>query len=197
MGKRVMRSNKRTQRRRGSKLKQRKKRSKLLKRTTKRRNSFKKKNTYKRRRTNMKRGGAQWNTTRNQMSNVGKSIVRTIDSYSQQGISTVEGVRKLLGDIKILLRDMKVIKIQKTKKLVCIVNNQASESTLVNPDYRLILNSDCHTGFQKAYHSVRERLPGPYSRSTPSIKIEELLSMNFAEKQSGSVKFYARDIRLV
>ena len=57
MGKRVMRSNKRTQRRRGSKLKQRKKRSKLLKRTTKRRNSFKKKNTYKRRRTNMKRGG--------------------------------------------------------------------------------------------------------------------------------------------
>jgi hypothetical protein len=58
MGKRVMRSNKRTQRRRGSKLKQRKKRSKLLKRTLKRRNSFKKKNTYKRRKTNMKRGGS-------------------------------------------------------------------------------------------------------------------------------------------
>ena len=62
MGKRVMRSNKRTQRRRGSKLKQRQKRSKLLRRTLrrtlKRRNSFKKKNTYKRRRTNMKRGGS-------------------------------------------------------------------------------------------------------------------------------------------
>jgi len=63
MGKRVMRSNRRTQRRRGSQLKhkQRKKRSKLLKRTLKRtlkrRNSFRKKNTYKRRRTNMKRGG--------------------------------------------------------------------------------------------------------------------------------------------
>ena len=49
MAKRVMRSN----RRRGSQLKQRGKRSKLLKR----RNSFRKKNTYKRRKTNMKRGG--------------------------------------------------------------------------------------------------------------------------------------------
>lgn len=57
MAKRVMRSNKRTQRRRGSQLKQRKKRSKLLKRTLKRRNSFRKKNTYKRRKTNMKGGG--------------------------------------------------------------------------------------------------------------------------------------------
>lgn len=61
MAKRVMRSNRRTQRRRGSQLKQRKKRSKLLKRTLtrtlKRRNSFRKKNTYKRRKTNMKRGG--------------------------------------------------------------------------------------------------------------------------------------------
>jgi len=52
-----MRSNRRTQRRRGSQLKQRKKISKLLKRTLKRRNSFRKKNTYKRRKTNMKRGG--------------------------------------------------------------------------------------------------------------------------------------------
>ena len=57
MAKRVMRSNRRTQRRRGSLLKQKKKRSKLLKRTLKRRNSFRKKNTYKRRKTNMKRGG--------------------------------------------------------------------------------------------------------------------------------------------
>ena len=57
MAKRVMRSYRRTHRRRGSQLKQRKKRSKLLKRTLKRRNSFRKKNTYKRRKTNMKRGG--------------------------------------------------------------------------------------------------------------------------------------------
>lgn len=57
MAKRVMRSNRRTQRRRGSQLKHRGKRSKLLKRTLKRRNSFRKKNTYKRRKTMMKRGG--------------------------------------------------------------------------------------------------------------------------------------------
>jgi len=149
----------------------------------------------------MKRGGErEWITEFKDLSDEGKSIVRTIDRYSSLAISREEALKSLLIEILKLLRANKVIKIQKSKSLVCIVKNQESKSTLVYPDYRLILDSDCHTWLQKAYHSVR-RLSSKYSRSTPSIKTEELLSMNFAEKRKAekikSVKFYARHITLV
>ena len=192
MGRRVVRSKKRTQRRRGSQLKQRKKRSKLLKRTLKRRNSFRKKNTYKRRKTNMKRGGGKW--SEEGISPEGTIIAKTIIDYHHQNydfLDPSELIRTLANNILRLLYKDKAIKIQKNKSLDCTVDNEASLRSLLQSPPRLILNPDCRTGFQKAYHSVRERFRGEYSRPPPSIKIEELLSMNFAEKRN-RVKFYGR-----